>query len=78
MMEAMMSKKPSIKFSKDMGEDEMDPEAEMAELMGEKPKKEAKGFVQMMVSAEEKAMIEKMRKGDDEEVEEEEYEEEMA
>lgn len=59
MMKQMMGKKPSLEVS--VSEDEMDPMDEMDEFMGKKKKKEPKGYMQMMVTVEEKKMLEKMR-----------------
>lgn len=59
MMKQMMGKKPSLEVS--VSEDEMDPMDEMEEFMGKKKKKEPKGYMQMMVTVEEKKMLEKMR-----------------
>lgn len=59
MMKQMMGKKPSLEVS--VSEDEMDPMDEIEEFMGKKKKKEPKGYMQMMVTVEEKKMLEKMR-----------------
>ncbi len=61
MMKQMMGKKPSLEVSVMKDEEEIDPMDEIEEFMGKKKKKEPKGYMQMMVTVEEKKMLEKMR-----------------